>query len=292
MAEFNVDKFVELSKKVDLSDIDWEKAKEMGITDEEHRVLAYMADTEIHTIIYLRDLLAGHTAADPEVTQFLACWVYEETHHGRSLEKFMTVCGRPTGTTGARYQETTSKFSWREEVTGALSRFGATMWKDFAAAHMAWGAINELTAAASYMALARRTKNTELAKLCRSLASDERKHYAFYFSQSEKRLKQGGKFAEWLCTTTLSKFWEPVGIGVGQPKTLEFIASYLFGDERGQQEMKKIDETIQGLPGIGWFTMVGDWQRGGQAWFRDNEPSQYAKHRSLDPAPAVAAAAA
>jgi len=25
-----------------------------------------MADTESHTIIYLRDLLAGHTAADPE----------------------------------------------------------------------------------------------------------------------------------------------------------------------------------------------------------------------------------
>src|SRR5258706_446498 len=63
MAGFDIEKFVSLSKAVDLSDIDWEEAARVGITDDEHRVLRYMSDTEMHTIIYLRDLLAGHTAA-------------------------------------------------------------------------------------------------------------------------------------------------------------------------------------------------------------------------------------
>jgi len=290
MADFNIEKFVELSKKVDLSDIDWGAAAKVGITDDEYRILRYMSDTEIHTIIYLRDLLAGHTAADPECTQFLACWVYEETHHGRALDQFMTACGRQAQSTTARYQELTSKFSWREELTGALSRFGALMWKDFAAAHMCWGAINELTAAASYMALARRTKNAELAKLVKRLASDERKHYSFYFHQADKRLRAGGPWAERLCRTTVKRFWEPVGIGVGEPRTLEFIASYLFGDDRGHAELKKIDETIAQLPGMGWFTMTGDWQRGGESWFRENRPMDWSQHRLLDPAAAQAAA--
>ena len=282
MADFNIDKFVELSRKVDTSDIDWELVARVGITDEEYRVLRYMSDTEIHTIIYLRDLLAGHTAADPECTQFMACWVYEETHHGRALDRFMEAAGRSAKSTSSRYAELTARFSWREEMTGALSRFGAMMWKDFAAAHMCWGAINELTAAASYMSLARRTQNPELAKLTRRLASDERKHFAFYFHQSDKRLRAGGRWAEQLCRTAISRFWEPVGIGVGEPRTLEFTASYLFGDARGMAELQKIDETIQALPGMGWFTMVSDWCRGGARWLQTHHPEQYARHRALD----------
>ena len=34
---------------------------------------------------------------------------------------------------------------------------------------------------------------------------------------------------------------------------------------------------------MGWFTMTGDWQRAGEAWFRLNQPEQYRKHRELDP---------
>ncbi len=280
MADFNIERFLELSKRVDLSDVDWEACAKFGLTDDEHRVLRYMSDTETHTIIYLRDLLAGHTAADPEVISFLSCWVYEETHHGRALDKIMEAAGR--GPAADRYTTVTRNYTWREEITGALSRFGATMSPHFAAAHMCWGAINELTAAASYLALARRTKNTELAKIAQRLAKDERKHFSFYFHQSDKRLRAGGWKARWLCQTTIKRFWEPVGIGVGEPRTLEFIASFLFDDERGQAELKKIDETIQQLPGMEWFKMTSAWQRGGADWFKANLPEHYAKHRELE----------
>src|SRR3954468_2316000 len=117
MAEFDVERFVSLSKAVDLSDIDWDECARVGITDEEHRVLRYMSDTETHTIIYLRDLLAGHTAADPEVISFLSCWVYEETHHGRALDKIMEAAGR--GPAADRYTQVTQKATFREDLTGA-----------------------------------------------------------------------------------------------------------------------------------------------------------------------------
>ena len=86
---FDIDRFVDLSKAVETSDLDWDYIKRVGITPDEARILRYMADVESHTIIYLRDILSGHTASDPEITQFLACWVYEETHHGRALDRFL-----------------------------------------------------------------------------------------------------------------------------------------------------------------------------------------------------------
>jgi rubrerythrin len=280
MADFNIERFMELSKRVDLSDVDWDKCAQIGLTDEEVRVLKFMSDTETHTIIYLRDLLAGHTAQDVEVISFLSCWVYEETFHGRALDKILETCGK--GAIGSRYNEVTKPFSWREEMTGALSRFGATMSPHFAAAHMCWGAINEATAAASYMALARRTKNTELAKIVTKLAKDERKHFSFYFHQCEKRLKSGGWKARWLCDTTIRRFWKPVGIGVGEPRTLEFVASYMFGDERGKADLKKADDNIKSLPGMEWFNMTAEWQSEGQEWYRLNEPEKYAQHREWE----------
>ena len=92
---FAIDRFLELSKAVNTADLDWSYIREVGVTDDEARSLRYMSDVESHTIIFLRDLLAGHTARDREITAFLSCWVYEETQHGYALDKFLNACGRP-----------------------------------------------------------------------------------------------------------------------------------------------------------------------------------------------------
>jgi hypothetical protein len=287
MADFDIERFVSLSKKVDLSDIDWEEAARVGITDDEHRVLRYMSDTEMHTIIYLRDLLAGHTAADAEVCQFMACWVYEETHHGRALDQFMAAVGRAPEQD--RYHQVTAKLSIREELTGVLSRLGAVLTPHFAAAHMCWGAINELTAAASYLALARHTRNAPLAKLVTKLARDERKHFSFYFHQAEKRLTGGGWFAQKLCAYTIRKFWEPVGIGVGEPGTLQLITSFLFGDPESRDEFLAVADTIRKLPGMEWFDMTTRFRESALADYAKMAPAEFERHRAADRALGAAA---
>ena len=53
----------------------------------------YMMDIESHTVIYLRDLLATRAAADPQITAFLSCWVYEELWHGEAFSDFLRAYG-------------------------------------------------------------------------------------------------------------------------------------------------------------------------------------------------------
>jgi hypothetical protein len=75
--EFNIHRFLDLAGGVRIDDLDWKLCREIGLSDEEARILRYMADTESHTLLYMRDLLAGHSTRDPEIMQFLSVWVYE-----------------------------------------------------------------------------------------------------------------------------------------------------------------------------------------------------------------------
>ena len=65
MAGFDVKRFLELAGEVKTDDLDWDACAKAGISPEEARILRYMADTESHTILYMRDLLAGHVPETP-----------------------------------------------------------------------------------------------------------------------------------------------------------------------------------------------------------------------------------
>ena len=266
---FEIDRFMDLSKAVDLSDMDWEYVARVGVTDDEAKCLRYMADIESHTILYLRDLLAGHTSRDAEVTSFLSCWVYEETYHGRAIDKLLTVAGRPPEAN--RYEKTSEGASWREDLEAFLSHSAAKATKHFAAAHMAWGAINEMMAASAYTQLARHTKNKELSKLLLKLSKDERRHQSFYYSQAEKRLA-ASPVARFLAKLALSRFWTPVGMGVGEADGIQFIASFLYDDENGAQELRHMDRAMQKLPGLEWWNKGYEMVSGAMKEFETTNP--------------------
>ena len=63
------------------------------LSDGDVMCLHYMMDIESHTVIYLRDLLATRAAADPQITAFLSCWVYEELWHGEAFSDFLRAYG-------------------------------------------------------------------------------------------------------------------------------------------------------------------------------------------------------
>ena len=246
---FAIDRFLELSKAVNTADLDWSYIREVGVTDDEARSLRYMSDVESHTIIFLRDLLAGHTARDREITAFLSCWVYEETQHGYALDKFLNACGRPRDRN--RFAEVIQGTGFKEWFEAFCTINLAKVTPHFAATHMVWGAIQEMMAAAAYTQLAYYTRNRELSKLLLRLAKDERRHQAFYYYQAEKRLCH--PIAIGLANFAMKVVWSPVGLGVGESLGLEFIASLLFDDERGQEELRLIDRKISKLPGFSWW---------------------------------------
>jgi hypothetical protein len=61
--------------------------------------------------------------------------------------------------------------------------------RHFAAVHMTWGAINELSTLIGYSALVERTCHPLLATVLGRIVKDERRHFSFYFNQARMRLR-------------------------------------------------------------------------------------------------------
>src|SRR5438874_4406414 len=97
MDEFDLDRYLRGSRKVDLGGVEWDRVREHALTPSEARCLAYMMDIESHTVVFLRDLLATRAAFDPDVTAFLSCWVYEELWHGEAFSRFLGEAGYDLG---------------------------------------------------------------------------------------------------------------------------------------------------------------------------------------------------
>src|SRR5262245_66458094 len=91
----DIERYISVSAKVDTSDIDWNQAKEAGLTDDEKFVLTYFSDVESQTIRYLRMLLQMKIAFKPSVSAFLTTWSYEEFFHGYELGRLLAVCDSP-----------------------------------------------------------------------------------------------------------------------------------------------------------------------------------------------------
>src|SRR2546421_2762278 len=271
LVEFDLDRYLRNSKKVDLSGIEWGDVANHPLSDGDVMCVHYMMDIETHTVIYLRDLLATRVVADPQITAFLSCWVYEELWHGEAFSDFLRSYGielpaepkLPDGSTPMP----TRPHRWRElrvrvGVGNALgivpTMLGSVMTRDFAAIHMIWGAVNELTTLTGYHALMRRCDHPVLHQLLRKVIQDERRHFAFYRAQAKARLtanRRAGRMVRW----ALRAFWTPVGAGVKTDEEVDALTLYLFADApEGRDAIREIDRTIAALPGLGGLTLMED----------------------------------
>jgi rubrerythrin len=258
MADFNIARVLDLAGGVKIDDLDWALCRQVGLSDVEERILRYMGDTESHTILYMRDLLAGHSTRDPEITAFLSAWVYEELCHGRAISRLLAEAGRPEDED--RYTRVTEGSSMRELVEAVLSHGAAYLTPRFIAVHMAWGAINEATAAAAYQALEKRTANPVLATLLNRMARQERRHFSFYWHQAKKRM-EADIWARRLVDFAIRRFWTLVGSGVGGQDNLAYLAAHLFATEEAQEPLRAADASIRELPGLEWFHAITEQTR-------------------------------
>jgi rubrerythrin len=272
LVEFDLDRYLRNSKKVDLSGIEWDRIPDHPLTDGDVMCLHYMMDIEAHTVIYLRDLLATRAAADPQITAFLSCWVYEELWHGEAFSDFLRAYGievpaepkLPDGSTPLP----TRRNRWRELRVGlgvgnglgiVPTMLGSLATRDFAAIHMMWGAVNELTTLTGYYALIRRSQHPVLHQLLRKVIQDERRHFAFYRAQAKARMERSA-VARRLVRWVLSTLWTPVGAGVKTEEEVDALALYLFADSaEGREHARGIDDTIQRVPGLEGLTLIEDY---------------------------------
>lgn len=253
MPAFDLDAWVGRSGALDLDAFAWADVKKHPVSPHTVRALTYMQDIEFHTIIYLRALLATRAVDDPEVATFLACWVHEETFHGLAIARFLDAAGHPLPARATpRGQEPLTK-----RLEGWATAVVSRTWPDFCAVHMTWGAINELTALTGYRRLKAMDGHPVLGELMERVALDESRHFFFYYRQAEVRLRRPG--AAWIARALIDRFWAPVGSGVGAPTELEFMARYLFTGDEGRAAIRKVDETIQRLPGFERAQLLEAW---------------------------------
>ncbi len=247
--QFDVERYIRLSKKVDISDLDLTEAARYPVSDEEIRALTYMTDIESHTVVYLRAILNTCAIEDPQTTAFLSCWAYEEFFHGHTLRQFLNAIGVPvTPARIAEVQKATSFVEWLKELgSSVLCRFSP----HFHAAYLTYGAISELSTLEGYGVLASRTQNPVLREIVRRLAKDERRHFSFYYNKA--RLQLRSRNAQRLTSFIIRHFWLPVGGGVKPDSEVNWILSFILGEPQGAEIARRIDETIAKLPGLDWF---------------------------------------
>lgn len=261
-SEFDLDKYLRASKRVDLSTVEWARIREHPVTTAEARCLTYMMDIETHTVVFLRDLLATRASFDPEVTAFLSCWVYEELWHGEAFSRFLGEAGYrvaptfedvsgedPFPTRVDRNQWVRQKFGTKGYVSHIGTLLGSALFRDFVAVHMTWGAVNELGTLTGYHRIIAKTEHPVLIQLLQAVIKDERRHFAFYRAQARMRLARSPQ-ARTITRWALEHLWAPVGTGVRPQSETDFVIHSLFGDADGMVAVKEMEATLGELPGL------------------------------------------
>src|SRR5215510_16509770 len=243
-----IERYITVSAKIDTSDIDWDQAREAGLTDDEKFVLTYFSDVESQTIRYMKTLLQMKIAFTLSVSVFLTTWSYEEFFHGYELARLMAVCGDPLEEN--RVEKVTRKARFNEWLEAAFSPLlSRIFYHQFPAVYLSFGAIQEMTTLRGYEHLRDFTSNPVLRTLCDRIAKQERRHFAWYFNHARELLAES-RGARILARKLLEFNWVPVGAGVKSPEEVKRLFSVLFPAELGSKLVREVDEKMGSLPGL------------------------------------------
>ena len=249
--ERRCERLVAKSALLDTSDLRWQDAAAIELDDATLACLVYMRDVEGFTT---RDLsgLAGHptTLRDPLVRRFLTAWQAEEAEHARALDRFLQAHCAGRGRSLPEIQAAPDSVPpWSERLLVTLTR---PVGHVVTAAHMTWGALNELLTMTGYRLLAERCGHPMLTELLTRIAAQEARHYSFYLLQAEWRLAES-RAARRVLPALLRRTWTPVGVGGEYKQPIEFdrVLAHLAGGESGRRAVAVMDRTIARLPGFG-----------------------------------------
>jgi len=250
---------IAVSDKVKIDDLDWVTARKIGLTKQEIETLAYFADVESQTVYYFLEVAKLQVVRDPELLTFLTMWNYEEYFHSYALTRLMTECGVPVEDAterstkiraGARF-----KAKFEDYTQTAIAK---VMPKTFVALWMFWGSLQECLTTQAYEELAKNTSNPVLAELCKRIAKQERRHFAYYFGQAKKKLEGqtwAQKFTRWIA----KKFYAPVGGGVKTDEEGARLVAQLFPGDKIFEVMSYIEKRMAQLPGMDGLDCCTRW---------------------------------
>ena len=250
---------IAVSHKVQFEDLDWETARRVGLTAQEIESLTYFADIESQTVYYFLEVAKLEVAREPELLTFLTMWNYEEYFHSYALTRLLAECGVPVESATERSTKIRAgaRFKARAEDF-AQTLIAKLMPRTFVALWMFWGSLQECLTTQAYEELARTTKNPVLAELCRRIAKQERRHFAYYFSQARGKL-EGKRFAQKFIRGIARRFYAPVGNGVKTDAEGAQLVAQLFPGDRIFEVMSYIEKRMAQLPGMSGLDCCSRW---------------------------------
>lgn len=248
-----------VSHKVEFEDLDFTTARAHGLTQREIESLLYFADIESQTVHYFLEVAKLKVSREPELLTFLTMWNYEEYFHSYAILHFLRGCGVDVDSATERAQRVRAnarfKAKFEDFVQGMIAM---TAPKTFIGLWMFWGALQECLTTQAYEELATTTTNPVLAELCRRIAKQERRHFAYYFGQARRRLEGRGRsqqFVRWIA----NRFYAPVGGGVKTDEEGARLVAQLFPRERIFEVMGYIERKMALLPGMDGLDCATRW---------------------------------
>jgi len=185
--EERCERILEHAAPLELEDLRWNAVGAVALDERVVASLVYMRDVEGFTDRDLVGLTAHRTTlGDPLIRRFLGIWRAEEAGHAAALDRYLRTYGVATGAAiPVRQLPPPAAAPLRERV---IARVRGPVGRVVAAAHMAWGAANELLTLNGYRLLADRCGDPVLSELLTRIAAQESRHYSFYLLQAEWRL--------------------------------------------------------------------------------------------------------
>ncbi len=246
---------LDLSQKLSYEDLDWGLARQHGITDVEADALGFFADIESQTVYYMLEVAKLEVARDPELLSFLTIWNYEELFHAQAITRFLREVGRDVVAAPDRSTAVRRSAQMRARLEDWFQvSLAKTMPKSFIALWQTWGATQELITTHAYEDFARNTGNPVLAELCRRIAKQERRHFAWYYESSRERLVDE-PVAQKVARAVFEYNWTPVGSGVKSAREVAEQTARLFPGERIFEVLGGIDRRMSQLPGFANFNV-------------------------------------
>jgi ferredoxin len=152
-----------------MSDIPWHELRREAASPALLSVVRANAASEMTTYTASRRFLQEFSD-DPDFSQWVTVWAYEETKHPQVLMRWLAACG----------QTFDAAFVMRGRWASPFMRSRVGM--------LATNVVSELVASAGYLALARRTEEPLLGKIAMLLASDEARHASSFFRYVERAI--------------------------------------------------------------------------------------------------------
>ena len=179
-------------------------------------------------------------------------WTVEENEHAELLNRFLTEAGVVTGEQWRA--EARARIPKRYLIESYLLDIGVKPFgRYFHAAHMVWGAINEITTLQGYRRLSHLSQHPVLQKLLGAIIQEESIHAGFYWNIARLKLSQA-KFSRDLARFIIGKFWTPVGQGAKPEHETKYVVATLFHGASGLDIFNRtVASRIERLPGFAGF---------------------------------------